>query len=249
MREVLLVLVGVLAAVVGTAGGITSLVSYPALLLLGLGRHDADVVNLVALMAGLPGSVVASRGELRELRSWWTPLSLVAAFMAAAGSLLLARTPPGVFSAVVPALVLLGVLALVLQPRLAGLRGLSGASAASRRRSALVWSALVSVYGGYFGAGGGVMLLVVALLFVDERLPVANAAKNLMVGVSAITSTLVLCLTTRVDWYSAALLGLGELFGSMIGPRIARRVPARVLRPVVAVLGVVFAACLQLHLL
>lgn len=238
----MLVAVGVLAAVVGTAGGITSLVSYPALLLLGLGRHDADVVNLVALVAGLPGSALASRGELRELAGWRTPLCVVAGAAAALGSLLLAWTPPGAFSAVVPWLVLLGVLALALQPRLARLRRHHDQP---RRWPALFWSGLVSVYGGYFGAGGGVMLLVVTLLLVDERLPVANAAKNLMVGVSAVTSTLALVATTSVDWRAAALLGLGELLGSMIGPGVARRLPAHLLRAAVIVLGVVFAACLQ----
>src|ERR1700753_3116639 len=106
----LIALAGIVAGVVGTAGGITSLVSYPALLLVGIPALPANVTNIVALVACWPGSALASRPELAGRRSWllrWLP---VAAIGGAAGSALLLSTPGGVFTRVVPFLVLTGSL-------------------------------------------------------------------------------------------------------------------------------------------
>lgn len=111
---------GVLAGTIGTAGGITSLVSYPALLAAGLSARSADVANIVALVGCWPGAALASRRELAGWAPWlrtWLPVTGVGAVT---GSVLLLATPSNVFRAVVPFLVLGGAATLVLQPRLAG---------------------------------------------------------------------------------------------------------------------------------
>ena len=119
LRELFLVGAGAVAGLVGTAGGITSLVSYPALLLAGVAPLQANIANLVALVACWPGSAVTSQPELRGRGPWLLRWGIVAAVGGTAGSLLLLNTSAGVFGRVVPFLVAAGSLALLFQPWLA----------------------------------------------------------------------------------------------------------------------------------
>src|SRR5690348_6678350 len=145
---------GVVAGIVGTAGGITSLVSYPALLAVGLPPLAADVANLVALVACWPGSALTSRRELAGSGRWLARGLPLAGLGAAGGAVLLLTTPSGLFDRLVPCLLAVGSLALLLQPvltrRLHARRG---------PVLALPVVAAVSVYSGFFGAGAGVLLL------------------------------------------------------------------------------------------
>lgn len=239
----LLLAAGVLAGVLGTAGGITSLVSYPALLLAGVPPLRADVVNLVAFAACWPGSALASRTELAGSRATLVRLLPLAAAGAAAGSGLLLVTPPDAFERIVPLLVLAGSAALLAQPRLT--RRFAGRS--ERGGPALgAGVALLSVYGGYFGAGSGVMLLVLALVLLDRRLPRANAVKNMLNGASAVASAGLFALAGPVDWRAVVPLAAGLLVGSTLGPRVARRLPERIVRWGVALLGIGLAVELWL---
>ena len=171
---------GALAGLAGTAGGITSLISYPALLLAGVPPLPANVANVVALVACWPGSAVASRPELRGRGAWLARWAPVAAAGGATGAVLLVSTPPGVFARVVPFLLAAAALALLLQPRLS-----AWLDRRQRRAGALVLAAglfAVSAYNGYFGAGAGVMLLALMLLTTDQHLARANALKNMLLG-------------------------------------------------------------------
>ena len=117
-RDALLAAAGALAGVVGTAGGITSLISYPALLWVGIPALQANIANTVAIVACWPGSAAASRPELQGNGPWLRRWTVVAAAGGAAGSVLLLATPAGVFARVVPFLITAGSLALLLQPRI-----------------------------------------------------------------------------------------------------------------------------------
>lgn len=229
-----LVLAGVLAGVVGTAGGITSLVSYPALLAAGVPALQANVVNLVAFVACWPGSALTSRRELTR-PGWVLSRGLPAAACgAAAGAALLLTTPAGVFSYVVPFLVAVGSLALLVQPWLTSrLHRYRGKSAV-----ALPLIVVVSIYSGYFGAGAGVMVLALLLCLVDDRLPEANAVKNMLVGAGAVAAAAVFVSAGPVDWTAVAPLATGLFVGSIVGPIVARRVPPAVVRWSVAALGI-----------
>src|SRR6202161_3396130 len=147
---------GVLSGIVGSAGGITSLISYPALLAAGIPAIPANVANIVAVAACWPGSALASRPELKGTASWLRRWAWVTAAGGAIGAVLLLSTPPGAFSRVVPFLVAAGALTLLLQPRLSALRGQQAHTSTAILVTGLL---LVSVYGGYFGAGSGVMTL------------------------------------------------------------------------------------------
>ena len=239
-RELFLVGAGAVAGLVGTAGGITSLVSYPALLLAGVAPLQANIANLVALVACWPGSAIASQPELRGRGPWLLRWGILAAAGGAVGSALLLNTFAGVFSRVVPFLVAAGSLALLFQPWLA---------ARSRWRADAGWGKLLlpaglatlSVYNGYFGAGSGVLLLALLLLTTDPRMATANAMKNMVVGAATIISAVLFAVLTRVDWAAVAALALGLFVGSLVGPWVARRLPPAVLRWLVALTGLALA--------
>ena len=232
---------GVVAGMVGTAGGITSLVSYPALLWAGVAPLQANVANIVALVACWPGSAVASRPELRGRGPWLRRWGIVAAVGGTAGSVLLLVTPAGVFGRVVPFLVVAGSVALLLQPRIAARpTGQAGAGWGSALLLPCGLFAL-SVYNGYFGAGSGVLLLALLLLTTEPNLVAANALKNMVVGAATITSAILFAVVAHVDWAAVGPLAAGSLVGSLVGPWIARRIPPALLRWLVALTGLALA--------
>ncbi|HEY1823904.1 MAG TPA: sulfite exporter TauE/SafE family protein [Trebonia sp.] len=240
-RELFLVGAGAVAGLVGTAGGITSLVSYPALLLAGVAPLQANIANLVALVACWPGSAVTSQPELRGRGPWLLRWGIVAAAGGIAGSLLLLNTSAGVFGRVVPFLVAAGALALLFQPWLAARPGWQNGTGRGKTLVLPVGLLTLSLYNGYFGAGSGVLLLALLLLTTDPRLATANALKNMVVGAATITSAVLFVVLTRVDWTAVGALALGLFFGSLAGPWVARRLPPAILRWLVALTGLALA--------
>jgi uncharacterized membrane protein YfcA len=242
----LLVAAGVLAGLVGTAGGITSLISYPALLLAGLPAFAANVANIVAVVACWPGAALASRPELQGQGRWlerWIP---VAALGGAAGSALLLSTPPSAFARIVPFLVAAGALALLAQPWLT--RGHPHRGAFRGTRLALaVGLAGISLYNGYFGAGSGVMTLALLMVTLEPRLPTANALKNMLVGGASLTSAVIFAAAGPVRWSAVGCLAAGMFAGSTLGPHLTRRMPAGPMRWAVAAVGIGLAIELWLH--
>lgn len=236
---------GIIAGLVGTAGGITSLVSYPALLAAGIPALSANVANIVALVACWPGSALASRPELAGRGSWLRRWAPVAAAGGALGSALLLSTPAGLFTRVVPFLVITGSLALLAQPRLSARRQRRPAPHAGPGLAMGLFA--LSVYNGYFGAGSGVMILALLLFTADSDLPMANALKNMLIGAASVMSAVAFAVFGSVDWAAAAPLSAGMLAGSTLGPRITRRVPTAVLRWLIALFGIALAIQLWLH--
>jgi len=165
-EAMLIAAAGMLSGIVGTAGGITSLISYPALLAVGVPALPANVANIVALVACWPGSALASRPELQGKAAWLRRWAWVSAAGGAIGAALLLSTSPGAFGRVVPFLVAAGSLALLLQPRLSALR-----KNPDHTNTPLLLGGLLSVsaYNGYFGAGSGVMTLSLLLHTVGAK--------------------------------------------------------------------------------
>jgi hypothetical protein len=235
---------GVVAGLVGSAGAITSLVSYPALLAAGIPALAASIANSVALVLCWPGSALASRPELAGRSPWlrrWLPLPVVGG---AAGAALLLSTPPRVFVVIVPFLVAGASGAVLLEPRLAARRrGRTG----EHRHLLLPGGLLVlSTYNGYFGAGSGVMILTLLMLTVDRHLPTANALKNMLIGAASLVSAAAFVVFAPVRWSAAVPLGAGMLVGSRLGPLVTRNLPSGVLRWLIALFG--FGLAIQLWL-
>jgi hypothetical protein len=236
---------GAAAGLVGSAGGISSLVSYPALLLVGLPALSANVTNIVALASCWPGAALASQPELEGKRAWLQRWAPVAAAGGAAGAVLFLATSAATFTRVVPFLVAAASLALLVEPRLTMWRSQRHSQDSKLALPAGVFT--LSVYSGYFGAGSGVMFLAVLLLLVDRNLPRANALKNMLLGAATLVSALILALSGSANWSAVVPLGVGLFAGSSVGPRATRRLPAKVLRPLIALLGMGLAVELWVH--
>ena len=236
---------GVLAGVVGSAGGIASLISYPVLLAVGLPPKPANVADTVAFVACLPGSTLGSRPELQGQGRRVLQLSPLAVAGSAVGAALLLLTPAGVFGRIVPFLVAFAAVALLVQPRVSRwLEERPGAGGWFWSQCGLL---AVWVFDGYWGVGAGVMALAVLTLAVETRLSTANALKNVLLGVADVACSIVFILYGPVRWAAVVPLALGVLAGSRIGPALTRRIPAGVLRIVVALVGFGLAADLWLH--
>ncbi len=251
MRIALLVLAGILGGVIGTAGGITSLVTYPALLAAGLAPLQANVANTVALISGAVASSAASREELlvhrRRLPRW----ALVAVAGGTAGAVLLLVTPPGVFAWIVPFLIAFAA-ALVLRrshhhrPRVAE----PPPDVPNGTRPRLIAAAAlfgVCVYSGYFGAGSGILTLAIVLLLVEPHLVRANAVKNALTACADIAPAILFAVVADVAWWAVLPLAIGSGIGGTLGPAITRRLDPKLLRTAVATMGFALAAWLLLQ--
>jgi uncharacterized protein len=235
VEELLLAGVGALAGAAGSAGGITSLISYPALLAVGIPPLAANVTQSVSFAACLPGSALGSRPELRGqvpfLRRW----GLVTVGGGLIGVVLLLSTPNHIFARIVPFFLAVASVALLIQPRIAAWQDRNP----GRTHHLLLPVGLlaVSVYSGYFGAGSGVMVLALMLVTVSRDLALANALKNILLGVADVVAAVAFIIFGPVRWWAAVPLAIGMLAGSLVGPSVTRRVPKNALRIVVAMIG------------
>jgi uncharacterized protein len=240
--EAFLVVAGVVAGIIGTAGGITSLVAYPALLAVGIPPLAANVTSSVALVGSGASSALRSgsevRGHARTLRRW-VPQTVV---LSLAGAVLLVVTPTSFFDRLVPFLVLTGSALLLLQPRISAWE-----QTRDHRLSPLavrMSGAGVALYNGYFGAGSGILVIALLALTVEPVLHRANALKNVILVVSDLLPAVLFAVLGLVVWRAAVPLGLGAVVGGLVGPSIARRLPEAVLRGFVGCCGVVLAVYL-----
>jgi uncharacterized membrane protein YfcA len=239
----LLALAGVGAGVIGSTAGLASLVSYPALLLVGLPPVTANVTNTLGLIGSSIGSVAASRPELEGLRQVVLRRLPLAAVGGAVGALLLLVGPPSTFESVVPFLVAGASVLLLLSPRVRRLGDRRSRDASRPDGGAGMTSLLflTCAYGGYFGAAAGVMILALLLSRTDRSLPVSNAMKNAFLGVANATAAVVFALRAPVEWVAVPPLLLGCLVGGWLGPAVVRRVPEAAMRWAVGLLGLFLA--------
>jgi hypothetical protein len=238
----LLVAAGVLGGLTGSIAGLASVATYPALLLVGLPPVTANVTNTVALVFNAIGSTLGSLPELEGQRKWITRIAPVAVVGGAAGAALLLSTPAGGFEKVVPILLGLASVAILI-PR----RGNREARIAVHRRhtAGVVLEAgaifLICVYGGYFGAAAGVLLLALLLRAGHTTLARANAAKNVIVGIANAVAAIIFAFLAPVHWPAVLALGIGCLIGSRLGPIVVRRAPAKPLRVLIGAAGLALA--------
>ena len=243
----LLAAAGFAAGAVNAVAGGGSLISFPALLAAGYPSVPANVTNTVALWPGYAGSVAGSRPELAGQRLRVRALGVTSVAGAVLGAVLLLRTSAEAFRAVVPFLILLACLLLAVQPRLAALvRRLPGSDREHRHGVLHVAALLAAVYGAYFGAGLGVLLLGVLGTFLPDALARVNALKNVLSLVVNTVALVAFALFGPVRWGAALVVAVTSLAGGFLGARLARRIPAALLRALVVAYGVVVAVVLLL---
>jgi uncharacterized protein len=245
MLEALAVLAaGAVAGGVNTVVGSGSLITFPTLLAVGYSPVTANVTNCVGLV---PGGVAGSFGYRRELRGQWRRCGFLAigtTLGAVLGGILLLELPDAVFDAIVPALILLAVALMALRPSPKIHEGAANGSRASNDKAGVASSFAVGIYGGYFGAAQGIILMSLLRLSYAENLQVLNAIKNVLAGVANAVAGLLFIVVADVEWGAAALIAAGSIAGSLIAARYGRRIPPEILRRVVIVYGTIVAIVL-----
>jgi uncharacterized membrane protein YfcA len=242
---VAIALAGVAAGTINTVVGSGSLITFPTLLAFGFAPVTANVSNNIGLVPGGVSGTWGYRAELAGQRARvrrLLPMSLLGSVI---GAVLLLRLPASAFSAIVPVLVAIGVLLVIVQPRLQARVAARHADGRhpGRRHVVLTMAGtfVTAVYGGYFGAAQGVLLMGILGALVPESLQRLNALKNLLALVvnTVAAVTFVVAAGSRIDWRVAGLIASGSGVGGIIGSRVGRRLPPRALRAFIVVVGVV----------
>ena len=227
------------AGTINTVVGSGTLITFPVLLGVGLSPVTANVSNTIGLF---PGSFVGAYGYRRELagqRQRATVLGMASALGAVAGAVLLLELPPGAFKAIVPVLIVLALALVLFGPKLT--RRLAGTKhAPSESVGWPLWVVTLGtgIYGGYFGAAQGVLLMGFLGLLLAESLQRQNALKNVLAGLVNFVAAIVFVATAEVDWAAAGLVAAGSVLGGILGARIGRRLPPAVLRAVIVAVGI-----------
>lgn len=238
----LLAAAGVTTGAINAVAGGGSLVSFPALLATGLSPLSANVSNLIATLPGYLSASATSREELRGQGARVRALALAAAVGSGVGTTLLLVGPADTFSALAPWLVLLACALLAVQPLVK--RWITRVQHHSAPARLVVTVGLGSIYGGYFGAGLGIVLLAALGLTLEEPLQRLNAIKQVLSLTVAVVSAVAVALFGPVAWLSTLVVGAGTLVGGRLGVGLARRLPDPVLRGAVIALGVTVAVVL-----
>ena len=241
--EILAVLTaGFAAGGVNAIVGSGSLITFPALLAVGYSAVTANVSNSVGLVFGNISAAYGYRRELKGQRRRCLTMAAGTALGAITGATLLLALPSSVFDAVVPVLILLACALMVLRPKP---KPVHGGGLSRHRIAALIGLAyLVAIYGAYFGAAQGVILLAGLRLLIPEDLQRLNGLKNVLVGVANGVAALQFVIFADVAWGAAALVAVGSIAGAQVGAKYGRRIPDERLRWTVVTVGTVVAVIL-----
>jgi uncharacterized membrane protein YfcA len=238
-QGLLVFVAGIWAGTINTVVGSGTLITFPVLIGVGIPPVTANVSNSVGLF---PGSLVGAWGYRRELagqRDRILQMGTASGIGAIAGAVLLLVLPAGAFDAIVPVLIILALLLVIFGKRL------TARLAHTRHRpttevTPLLWgmTLFTGIYGGYFGAAQGVLLMGIFGVLLAESIQRQNALKNVLSGLVNLVAAIVFVITAHIDWAAAGLIALGSILGGLLGARIGRRLPPPVLRAVIVVVGI-----------
>lgn len=230
---------GVAAGLINTVVGSGTLVTFPVLLAFGYAPVVANVSNTVGLV---PGSAAGALAYRRELSGQWgrvSRLAFASILGALGGAVLLLSLPASAFKAIVPVFIAIALVLIVIQPRLS--RALDARRVRAHQRVGILTMVAVftaGLYGGYFGAAQGILLLAILTLSLDDQLQRLNALKVVLTGLVNLVSGTVFIVVAQIAWLPTVLIAGGSIVGAVIGARGGRRLPPRALRAVIVVVGI-----------
>ncbi|MCA2209586.1 sulfite exporter TauE/SafE family protein [Nocardia rosealba] len=232
---------GIAAGGINTIVGSGTLITFPALLAFGLPPVTANVSNTIGLVPGSVSGVIGYRRELVGQRARLLQLGTASLFGGITGAVLLLTMPESAFKAVVPVLIIAALVLVIVQPRLAAWvkrrRG-EGAPAPAHGGPILLVAVFgTGIYGGYFGAAQGVLLLGLLGVFVHEDIQRLNAVKNVLALIVNAVSAVIFIVIADVNWQAVALIAVGSIIGGQLGAKVGRKLPPNVLRAVIVVVG------------
>jgi uncharacterized membrane protein YfcA len=238
---VAILLAGVAAGTINTVVGSGTLITFPTLLAFGVPPVTANVSNTIGLVPGSISGAIGYRRELVGQRSRVLRLCGASLVGGLAGAVLLLVLPDDAFTAIVPVLILLGCVLVLLQPRISRWVAArhDAAGGLPYHGAWWVWPGVLvtGVYGGYFGAAQGVLLMAVLGIGVDESLQRLNAVKNVLAAVVNAVAGLLFAIVADVDWWVVLLIGIGSVIGGQLGATVGRRLPPTALRVVIVLVG------------
>ncbi|WP_206024958.1 sulfite exporter TauE/SafE family protein [Micromonospora zingiberis] len=237
---------GFWAGMINVVVGSGTLVSFPVLLLCGYPPLVANISNTIGLVGGSLSGTIGYRRELRQNRSLARILLPASIVGGVGGSLALLVLPAEAFDTIVPVLIAGGVLMVVAGP-LVQRRAARHADPAGRastistgRLGGIVGGVLVlGIYGGYFGAAQGILVVGLLSILTTESMQSLNALKNLLVMTVNLIAAIVFMLVAwnSIDWLAVALIASGATVGGIVGARVGRRLPSTLLRALIVVIG------------
>jgi len=240
---------GLGAGAVNSIAGAGSLITFPTLIAVGYGSVVANVSNTIGLV---PGSIAGAVGYRRELAGQAARVRTLLPFAcigAVVGGVLLLVLPQGVFRSIVPVLILFGAALVLAQPRVRAAMATRPARRAPVHVGIGTCLAIfaTAVYGGYFGAAQGVLLIGILGIGLPLGLHAINGMKNVLAGAVNAVAAAYFAIAADVAWEPAGLLAVGSIIGGALGVRYGRRIPPAVLRWVIAVVGLGVAIALLIE--
>jgi uncharacterized protein len=238
---------GLAAGGINVVVGSGTLITFPTLLAVGYSPLVANVSNTVGLVPGSLSGIHAYRRELSGQGRRAAFLGIFSSAGAVIGALLLLRLPATSFRQVIPYLILLACALVAFQPFLK--KWLQPQAPPTRRfghRGQILYAAVLAtgIYGGYFGAAQGVILMAILPIFITERLQRLNAVKNVLAMLANLVAGVIFAFSGHVSWEAAGILAAGAIVGGQLGGRLGRRLPEPVLRIAVVVVGTAVAILL-----
>ena len=232
---------GLAAGTVNVIVGSGSLITFPTLLALGYPPVLANVSNNVGLVPGSASAVVAYRRELVGQRSRVMQLGAASLTGGVTGAVLLLALPSSVFKAAIPGLVLIATVLMAIQPRVTAWLASRGERHVHGGTPLLVGVFVTGIYGGYFGAAQGVILLSLLGIFIADTLQRLNAVKNVLALIANGVAAILFVFFADVAWLVVVLIAVGSVLGAQLGAQVGRRLPATAMRAVIVVVGLVAA--------
>lgn len=229
---------GAAAGLINVLVGSGSLFTFPVLLWLGFPPVTANISNTIGLMAGNVSGTIGYRKELRGQGSKLWTLSIVTFGGAIAGALLILKLPSSIFEFIVPYLIGLGCLLVVAQPYVARLQRRRLPSRRGGSAAAHLLISATGVYGGYFGAAQGVLILGVLGVTLQNTLQQNNALKNLLQTVAGLAATIVFALIGPLEWQPILIISVSSVFGGYLGSVLGPRLSPVILRIMVVAVSV-----------
>jgi uncharacterized membrane protein YfcA len=244
LEVVAVVLAGVAAGTINAVVGSGTLITFPVLIAVGYSPLVANVSNTIGLVPGSISGAVGYRRELAGQRHRIVRLGVAALLGGTTGGALLLVLPEEAFDAIVPVIIAVALVLIVLQPRVSRAIAARRGEAFEHRSLAAAATYGTGIYGGYFGAAQGILLLGALGLVLPESLQRLNALKNVLAGIVNTVAGILFVVVAPVAWGAALLVAAGSVVGGVVGARYGRRLPPAALRAIVVVVGL--AAIAQL---
>lgn len=236
-------LAGIGAGTINTIVGSGTLITFPVLLALGIPSVTANVSNTIGLVPGTLSGAIGYRRELQGQGSRLRKLGLASLLGGLLGAVLLVELPGKAFDTIVPVLIVVALVLVVIQPRvaraMAARRGENGTGGTEGGR--VLWGGvlLAGIYGGYFGAAQGVLLIALMGMLLDDSMQRINGAKNVLALIVNGVAAVFFLFTSAINWTAVLLIAVGSVLGGQLGARLGRRLPPTVLRSVIVAVGLV----------